>query len=356
MTPSRFREIVSAPGDTIPVNSKLSATGPLWTNATVHIVLKYETGKTFQETVTQTSKTIRGQYIVTTVQSQFYKQPMDAIMTYDEIASAYKVWALYGDTITEGHIVYDFDKKISAMNSAYGDGFTELGVGSYDDTQGSNRTLIFKNGILFCTRESKTTPVIKEKKPTMSWFTKIFKSDSGSVKHPEDVIRFYQQLGFFAGSDPATVIQRYTEDHGAPPKANKPWDDVFLLAYSEGDVWASDPEADVCADNEVYSEVLPQWARISRGAFAPSGLAEHWDSESGPITLNFDLGGRRASVSPSYQDDWIDLEALRQINALIASSGRQFECALDGNFVLVLCLTPDQKGTMLTQRKFPFVW
>jgi hypothetical protein len=136
----------------------------------------------------------------------------------------------------------------------------------------------------------------------------------------------------------------------------KPWDDMFLLAYSEGEVWADDPEADVCAENEVYSEVLPQWARISRGAFAPSGITEHWDTDGGPITLSFQLGGRQASVSPNYQNDWIDLEALRQINELIAPSGRQFECAVDGNFALVLCLAPEQKTTMRTQRQLPFAW
>ena len=177
-----------------------------------------------------------------------------------------------------------------------------------------------------------------------------------TAKTPDDVVRFYQELGFFAGIDPASVVQRYAHDYGRPPTANNPWDDVFLLAYAEGEVWADDPEADVCAENEVYSEVLAQWARISHGAFTPTEVTEHWESESGPITLTFNLGSRTSSVSPSYQDDWIDLEVLRQINAIIGPSGRQFECAVDGNFVLVLCLTIEQKITMQTQRKFPFAW
>jgi hypothetical protein len=73
------------------------------------------------------------------------------------------VWALFGDTIIEGRIVYDLHKKIFAMNSAYGDGFTELGVGFYSDPESSSRTLVFKNGALFCTRESTTTPGTKSK-------------------------------------------------------------------------------------------------------------------------------------------------------------------------------------------------
>ena len=123
-----------------------------------------------------------------------------------------------------------------------------------------------------------------------------------------------------------------------------------------GEVWASDPEADVCAQNKVYSKVLPQWANISCGAFTPSGIVEHWESDSGPIALTFQLNGHRVSISPHYEDDWIDLGVLQQINELISASGRQFECAVDGNFVLVLCLTPEQKTTMLKQRKFPFAW
>src|SRR5204863_9388420 len=104
-----------------------------------------------------------------------------------------------------------------------------------------------------------------------------FKDDSGKPGTPEDVVRFYQQLGFFAGADAGAVVQRYTEEHGARPDARKPWDDVFILASSKGDAWADDPEADVCAENEVYSEVLPQWAAISHGAFAPNGITEHWE-------------------------------------------------------------------------------
>jgi hypothetical protein len=190
----------------------------------------------------------------------------------------------------------------------------------------------------------------------MSWFNKLFGSERGSARNAEDVIRFYQQFGFFAGAEAAIVVQEYRAGHGKSPNASKPWDDVFLLAYSESDVWSDDPEADVCAENKVYSEVLPQWAQISHGSFAPSGVTEHWESDSGPISVNFQLAGRKVSVVPKYLDDWIDLEVLRQINVLIAPSGRQFECAVDGNFALVLCLTPEQKTTMQNQRQFPFAW
>jgi hypothetical protein len=169
----------------------------------------------------------------------------------------------------------------------------------------------------------------------------------------EDVIRFYQELGFFKGADPGYIVGRYTDDMGEPPRDDRPWDDVYLFAYSN-EVWSDDPEADVCVGNRVYSEVLPEWASISNGAFAPSDIREHWATETGPVTLTFQLAGQRVSVSPSCQDDWIDLDVLQQINSLIASSGRQFEFTVDGNFAVVMCLTPDQKKAMLERRSFPF--
>lgn len=190
----------------------------------------------------------------------------------------------------------------------------------------------------------------------MSWLDNLFRRTPKGFSTPEAVVRFYQQLGFFVGQDPASVLQRYSEEYGSSPDPSKPWDDAFLLALSDDDVWASDPEADVCAENQVYSEVLPAWARISAGAFEPAEISESWEDREGPITLKFLLGDRPSTVSPDYQDDWIDLAVLQQINALIAPSGRRFECFVDGNFALVLCLTSAQKEAMRTQRQFPFVW
>jgi len=172
----------------------------------------------------------------------------------------------------------------------------------------------------------------------------------------EDVVRYYQALGFFTGAEPADVIQSYAASHGSRPDPGKPWDDVFLLALSEDDVWSDDPEADVCAENQVYSEILAEWARISRGAFTPTGITEDWESESGPIIIRFQLGGQAASLSPAYLDDRTDLDVLRQINSLIAQTGREFAYAIDGNFALVVCLTHEQKKKMIEDRGFPFAW
>jgi len=190
----------------------------------------------------------------------------------------------------------------------------------------------------------------------MSPSGEITGNDRGIVGSPEDVVRFYQRLGFFTGADPRSIVQRYTEAHRHPPDTSEPWDDAYLLADAESDVWYGDPEADVCSETHVYCEVLLEWAGISRGTFAPTDITEHWESETGPVTVTFQHDGRFVSISPKYDNDWMDMEVLRQINALIAPSERQFECAVDANFAVVLSLTPEQKKAMQTERRFPFAW
>lgn len=162
MTPDQFRKIVSAEGDSVPLLSQLSAI-PLWTNATVSNLMKYASGKVFKEEMLQTSRTVGGKYVVFTCQSKFYQQSISSILTYDEKASAVKVYGLYGEVVTEGTVVYDYEKKIYAITSNYGEDFKEIIVGSYSDTESSDRTLVYKAGVLFMTREVKSHPIAAKK-------------------------------------------------------------------------------------------------------------------------------------------------------------------------------------------------
>ena len=166
MTPARFLEIVGKPSDAVPLVPQLAAV-PFWTNATISNVMTYASGKVFREEMTQTARTVVGKYIVFTVQSKFYNQRMNAIATYDEKASALKVYGLYGnghggDVVTEGTAVYDYAKKTYTITSTYGD-FKETTTGSYTDTEDSAKTVVYKDGVLAMTREVKTWPVISGK-------------------------------------------------------------------------------------------------------------------------------------------------------------------------------------------------
>lgn len=167
ITPARFREIVAAQGDAVPRIPQLASV-PFWTNATISNVMTYATGKVFQEELTQTARTVSGRYVVFTVLSKFYNQPMNAILAYDETASALKVYGLYGngqggDIVTEGTAVYDYAKKTYTITSSYGDSFKETTTGSYTEAEDSAKTVVYKDGVLFMTREVKTRPFVPEK-------------------------------------------------------------------------------------------------------------------------------------------------------------------------------------------------
>ncbi|HXT13432.1 MAG TPA: hypothetical protein VN873_17895 [Candidatus Angelobacter sp.] len=158
MTAERFREIASSPGDNVPLNPKLAAIWEKMTNATITMDMKYADGRTIKDEMTGSRKTVQGNYVVTTLNSELYKQPIDSIMAYDEKVGCYKVWDLYGDTITHALMVYDVDKKIYSTSSTFGDGYSELGVGSYSDTNDRSHTVVLKNGILFSTRDVNVGP------------------------------------------------------------------------------------------------------------------------------------------------------------------------------------------------------
>jgi hypothetical protein len=163
MTPDRFQAIASAPGDAVPLIAQLSA-APFWTNAVATNVMTYASGKIFKEVMTVTAHTVGGKHIVFTAYSPFYQQPMQAIVGYDTKASVLKTYGLFGDghggnIVTEATVVYDFGKKTYTMTSSYGDGFKETTTGSYNDTEDLAKTVVYKDGALFMTREVITRPV-----------------------------------------------------------------------------------------------------------------------------------------------------------------------------------------------------
>jgi hypothetical protein len=175
----------------------------------------------------------------------------------------------------------------------------------------------------------------------------------------EDVVQFYRGLGFFRDGDrkrcTERLLKRFEHDHGRPFDPSRPWDDVYLLSYDEERVWADDPECDVALGNQVYQEVLAEWARVSGGAFAPEEIEEVWDGERGPISVHLRLDGRRYTFRPSWDNDWLDLGILGTINGLIAGTGKQFLCASDVNFAIVFVLDTEGRRILAEQRRFPFL-
>jgi hypothetical protein len=158
MTLERFKEIEAAPGDTTPLIPQLAAL-PAWRRAVCSISMKFEDGRVFEENCEVTTKTIQGRYIVFTVESQYYKQPVSSILGIDEKAKAYRHWGRFGDALTCSTVVYDFERKVSASTASYEPGFLEISVGTFSDDETSAHTLVYKGGVLFMTRDSKTKPI-----------------------------------------------------------------------------------------------------------------------------------------------------------------------------------------------------
>jgi hypothetical protein len=172
-----------------------------------------------------------------------------------------------------------------------------------------------------------------------------------------------RQIGFFAGRTEtdeqlaATIDEQSMAEFGAPPDPDNPISELVVAGVDDERVWWGDLEADVDPTNKVYETTLEDWAAISAGAFAPTGIEETWASPTGPVTVSFLLGGKRETLNPAYLEDWIDPTILTRINVLIASSGRQFELyrAFDQTLFLT-ALTATEKRALERDRGWCFEW
>lgn len=148
----------------MPLSEPLSSL-PLWSKVVASNVVTYATGQVIAEEMQGSVHTVEGKYIVYSVDSQFYHQTLRSIAAYDAKASAIKVYCLYGDgqggnRVTEGTLISDFAKKTYTITSRYDD-YQESTTGSYTDTEDVSKTLVYKSGGLFLTRELITRRVIE---------------------------------------------------------------------------------------------------------------------------------------------------------------------------------------------------
>jgi len=163
MTVARFKQIEAKQGDDKPLIQQLVRV-PVWKKAVIIISVKYQDGKSFKEECSVATKTVEGRYIVYTVESQYYGQPVSSILEFDEKAQAYKQWGLFGDTLTHSTIVYDFEKGVLASTSSYQPGFVEISIQTFSNEEESAHTLVYRDGVLFLTRDSKTRPITKARR------------------------------------------------------------------------------------------------------------------------------------------------------------------------------------------------
>lgn len=91
MTLEQFNTLVAAPGDTNALRAELASL-PFWKVAKCSSAFKLSDGRVFTEESVATTKTIGGKYIVCSMDSQYLRESLRAVIVYDEKASALKSW------------------------------------------------------------------------------------------------------------------------------------------------------------------------------------------------------------------------------------------------------------------------
>ena len=157
MTLDQFNTLVAAPGDTNALRAELASL-PFWKVAKCSTAFKLRDGRVFTEESVATTKTIGSKYIVCSMDSEYLKEPMRAVIAYDEKASAIKSWGIDGGSLAVGTVVFDPERRITAFSSTLGD-VMQISVGTYSDTEAFSRILVYKNGVLSLTREVRSWPL-----------------------------------------------------------------------------------------------------------------------------------------------------------------------------------------------------
>ena len=142
----------------------------------------------------------------------------------------------------------------------------------------------------------------------------------------------FRALGFFLDNEifsDEELAEIINGEHFALFRENidphGPFSDLLLLSYDKNRVWWEDTEADVLNGNNVYIDFINDLSRISRGVFSPSEISESWETDEGPISIEFFLDGERILINPKYIDDYIDVEIISDINKLLPSDKNKFE-------------------------------
>jgi hypothetical protein len=160
MTRKKFNTLVATPGDAKALRPEL-ALFPFWKAAKCSTVIKLPDGRVFTEEAVATAKTIGGEYVVCSMDSKFSKEPVRAVIGYDEKASAIKSWGIAGGSLAVGTIVLDPERRITAFSGTHGN-VMQISVGTYSDTEIFSRMWVYKNGVLSLTREVRWWPMKAE--------------------------------------------------------------------------------------------------------------------------------------------------------------------------------------------------
>jgi hypothetical protein len=160
MTLEEFNSLVAAAGDTNALRTELAVL-PFWRVAKCSTTFKFPNGRVFTEESVATTKTIDGKYIVWSMESQYLKQSLRAVIAYDEKALAIKSWGIAGGALAVSTVVLDPERRVVASSCTHGDSL-EISVGSYSATESFSRMSVYKNGVLSLMRDVSYRPMKAE--------------------------------------------------------------------------------------------------------------------------------------------------------------------------------------------------
>jgi hypothetical protein len=182
-----------------------------------------------------------------------------------------------------------------------------------------------------------------------------------------EAVEYYRDFGFFQEVNHLSAINLIREISINPnrgnasllfdefPKLSSRQADLCLLSWDHQRVLWEDMECDIHPDNRVYLIKLNEWKNISRNAFLPERITETWQTRSGPIQIEFTLNGQNIQISLEYNDDWIDLNLITQINRLIYNTGFLFEtCLTEDQSLFLVVLTSQEKERLVRERGIHF--
>ncbi len=172
----------------------------------------------------------------------------------------------------------------------------------------------------------------------------------------------FRDLGFFLDKENISddkLAKMINGEHfalfGEEIDPHSPFSDLLLLSYDKNRVWWEDTEADVLNGNNVYIDFMNDLSKISRGVFSPSEISESWETDEGPISIEFKLGGKKLSIRPKYIDDYIDVEIISNINKLMPSDKYKFELYKPfDQTAFILMLSKDEKIQLQKKRRWEF--
>jgi len=141
------------------------------------------------------------------------------------------------------------------------------------------------------------------------------------------------------------------EAYYEPPDSSRRSADPEVMRLDDDRVWWDDMEADVCAENEVYSELLPRLSAISRGALTIGEVTETWEGERGPVSVEFTANGTRHLIHPEFQEDWIAPNFLEEVGRLLEGSPfRFYTWDTQGQDLFLVALTRDEAERIQRER------